>query len=99
MLALQELKGVVIDEIQRVRHLFPILRVLADRTPVPAMLRFRTMLAHWHGQIWNAAEPELDPLWSCPKIWIVHAGSKRFPLHKPLKAISLADFVMEQKVF
>lgn len=148
MLALQALKGlVVIDEIQRAPHLFPILRVLADRTPVrtrflilgsaspslvkgaseslagrlesipvsgfgldeigaanlsrlwmrggfprsylarsetdslawrrdfintllerdipqlgigisaPAMLRFWTMLAHWHGQIWNAAEP------------------------------------------
>jgi uncharacterized protein len=148
MLALQDLKGVVvIDEIQRAPHLFPILRLLADRTPVkarflilgsaspnlvkgaseslagrlepipvsgfglaevgaanlhrlwmrggfprsylarsetdslawrrdfintvlerdipqlgigisaPAMLRFWTMLAHWHGQIWNAAEP------------------------------------------
>jgi predicted AAA+ superfamily ATPase len=148
MLALQDLKGVVvIDEIQRAPHLFPVLRVLADRTPVkarflilgsaspnlvkgaseslagrlesipvsgfglnevgtanlhrlwmrggfprsflarsetdslawrrdfintilerdipqlgigisaPAMLRFWTMLAHWHGQIWNAAEP------------------------------------------
>src|SRR5689334_1318748 len=35
MLALQALKGlVVIDEIQRAPHLFPILRVLADRTPV-----------------------------------------------------------------
>lgn len=35
MLALQNLKGVVvIDEIQRSPQLFPILRVLADRTPV-----------------------------------------------------------------
>ena len=23
---------------------------------VPAMRRFRTMLAHWHGQTWNASE-------------------------------------------
>ena len=148
MLALENLKGlVVIDEIQRVPQLFPILRVLADRTPIKtrflilgsaspnlikgaseslagrleyipvsgfglkevgqenlhrlwlrggfprsflarsetdslvwrrdfintvlerdlpqlgigisssAMLRFWTMLAHWHGQVWNAAEP------------------------------------------
>ena len=26
-------------------------------TPSPALLRFWTMLAHYHGQIWNAAEP------------------------------------------
>ena len=25
--------------------------------PAPAMLRFWTMLAHYHGQLWNAAEP------------------------------------------
>jgi hypothetical protein len=27
------------------------------RLPSTALLRFWTMLAHWHGQIWNAAEP------------------------------------------
>jgi uncharacterized protein len=26
-------------------------------TPAPTMLRFWTMLAHYHGQLWNAAEP------------------------------------------
>lgn len=26
-------------------------------TPAPTLLRFWTMLAHYHGQIWNAAEP------------------------------------------
>lgn len=26
-------------------------------TPSPALLRFWTMLAHYHGQVWNAAEP------------------------------------------
>ncbi|HYR24839.1 MAG TPA: DUF4143 domain-containing protein, partial [Aquabacterium sp.] len=26
-------------------------------TPAPAMRRFWTMLAHYHGQIWNAADP------------------------------------------
>jgi hypothetical protein len=37
MTALQDLRGlVVIDEIQRRPELFPILRVLADRTPLPA---------------------------------------------------------------
>ncbi len=37
MTALQNLKGlVVIDEIQRRPELFPILRVLADRVPLPA---------------------------------------------------------------
>src|SRR6266852_1357056 len=36
-LALRPLKGlVVIDEIQRRPELFPLLRVLADRTPLPA---------------------------------------------------------------
>ena len=36
MLALKELKGlVVIDEIQRLPELFPVLRVLADRSPLP----------------------------------------------------------------
>jgi hypothetical protein len=28
-----------------------------------------------------------------PKIWVVHAGSKRFPLHKAVEAIPLADFI------
>lgn len=37
MTALQDLKGlVVIDEIQRRPDIFPVLRVLADRTPLPA---------------------------------------------------------------
>jgi predicted AAA+ superfamily ATPase len=27
------------------------------RTPTATLLRFWTMLAHYHGQIWNAAEP------------------------------------------
>jgi hypothetical protein len=37
MLALQDLQGlVVIDEVQRRPELFPVLRVLADRTPLPA---------------------------------------------------------------
>lgn len=37
MLALRPLKGlVVIDEVQRLPELFPILRVLADRSPAPA---------------------------------------------------------------
>jgi len=37
MTALQDLRGViVIDEVQRRRDLFPILRVLADREPLPA---------------------------------------------------------------
>ena len=27
------------------------------RTPAPTLLRFWTMLAHYHGQVWNAAEP------------------------------------------
>jgi predicted AAA+ superfamily ATPase len=37
MTALQDLQGlVVIDEIQRRPELFPVLRVLADRTPLPA---------------------------------------------------------------
>ena len=37
MLALRELRGlVVIDEVQRQPGLFPILRVLADRKPLPA---------------------------------------------------------------
>lgn len=37
MLALRELRGlVVIDEVQRLPELFPVLRVLADRTPLPA---------------------------------------------------------------
>ena len=37
MLALRDLCGiVVIDEIQRRPDLFPLLRVLADRTPLPA---------------------------------------------------------------
>jgi len=37
MLALQELRGlVVIDEVQRQPELFPVLRVLTDRKPLPA---------------------------------------------------------------
>ena len=33
------------------------LPVLGLNVPAPAMLRFWTMLAHYHGQIWNAADP------------------------------------------
>ena len=33
------------------------LPVLGMNVPAPAMLRFWTMLAHYHGQIWNAADP------------------------------------------
>ena len=37
MVALQDLQGlIVIDEVQRRPDLFPILRVLSDRTPLPA---------------------------------------------------------------
>ena len=37
MSALQPLKGlVVVDEVQRMPELFPLLRVLADRKPLPA---------------------------------------------------------------
>ncbi|MEW5867992.1 MAG: ATP-binding protein [Chloroflexota bacterium] len=49
MTALSGLKGlVVIDEIQRLPELFPILRVLADRSPLPA-----------HFLILGSASPEL----------------------------------------
>jgi hypothetical protein len=30
---------------------------LGVRTPTATLLRFWTMLAHYHGQVWNAAEP------------------------------------------
>ena len=41
MTALQDLQGlVVIDEIQRRPDIFPVLRVLADRTPLPARFLF-----------------------------------------------------------
>jgi len=30
---------------------------LGIRVPAPTLLRFWTMLAHYHGQVWNAAEP------------------------------------------
>jgi uncharacterized protein len=33
------------------------LNQLGINVPAPAMLRFWTMLAHYHGQVWNAAEP------------------------------------------
>jgi hypothetical protein len=33
------------------------LPALGMNVPAPAMLRFWTMLAHYHGQIWNAADP------------------------------------------
>jgi len=49
MLALRELRGlVVIDEVQRQPELFPVLRVLADRKPLPA-----------HFLILGSASPEL----------------------------------------
>ena len=32
-------------------------RQLGITIPAPALLRFWTMLAHYHGQVWNAAEP------------------------------------------
>ena len=33
------------------------LRQLGFNAPAPAMLRFWTMLAHYHGQIWSASDP------------------------------------------
>jgi len=33
------------------------LRQFGINVPAPAMLRFWTMLSHYHGQIWNAADP------------------------------------------
>jgi len=33
------------------------LPALGMNAPAPSMLRFWTMLAHYHGQIWNAADP------------------------------------------
>lgn len=33
------------------------LPMLGMNAPAPAMLRFWTMLAHYHGQVWNAADP------------------------------------------
>jgi predicted AAA+ superfamily ATPase len=33
------------------------LNQLGIRVPAPAMLRFWTMLSHYHGQIWSAADP------------------------------------------
>lgn len=42
---------------------------LGVRTPAPAILRFWTMLAHYHGQVWNAAEPARSLGLSQPTIW------------------------------
>ena len=39
------------------RHLETDLPQLGINIAVPAMLRFWRMLAHYHGQLWNAAEP------------------------------------------
>lgn len=39
------------------RYLRSDLPEFGANVPVPAMLRFWTMLAHFHGQIWNAAHP------------------------------------------
>jgi len=42
MSALQPLKGlVVLHEVQRMPELFPLLRVLADRKPLPYIRRWR----------------------------------------------------------
>ena len=47
MTALRDLKDlVVIDEIQRRPELFPILRVLVDRDPMPERARMRSRLDH-----------------------------------------------------
>jgi predicted AAA+ superfamily ATPase len=37
--------------------------------PAPALLRFWTMLAHYHGQIWKAAEPARSLGTSEPTVW------------------------------
>jgi predicted AAA+ superfamily ATPase len=52
MIALRELRGlVVIDEVQRRPELFPTLRVLADRKPLPArFLILGSAAASWLGQ-------------------------------------------------
>ncbi len=90
---LERLQGlVVIDEVQRQPELFPLLRVLMDRSDAPgqylllgsaspslarqagldvaapAMLRFWTMLARYHGQIWSAADPARSLAVSQPTI-------------------------------
>ena len=39
------------------RHVSGDLALLGINVPAPLMMRFWQMLAHYHGQIWNAAEP------------------------------------------
>ena len=39
------------------RHVSGDLPLLGMNAPAPLMMRFWQMLAHYHGQIWNAAEP------------------------------------------
>lgn len=39
------------------RHISGDLALLGINVPAPMMMRFWQMLAHYHGQIWNAAEP------------------------------------------
>jgi uncharacterized protein len=39
------------------RHVSGDLPLLGMNAPAPLMTRFRQMLAHYHGQTWNAAEP------------------------------------------
>jgi hypothetical protein len=55
MTALEGLRGlVVIDEIQRAPELFPVLRVLADRRPLPA--RFVAEGASAHSGTWHCRQ-------------------------------------------
>ena len=39
------------------RHVSGDLSLLGINVPAPMMMRFWQMLAHYHGQVWNAAEP------------------------------------------
>jgi predicted AAA+ superfamily ATPase len=68
MTVLESLSGlVVLDEVQRKPDLFELVRVLVDRpgneapqlgigVPAETLRRFWTMVAHYHGQMWNAAQ-------------------------------------------
>ena len=81
MLALAECRGlVVLDEIQRRPDIFPALRVLADRRPLPC--RFLVL---------GSATPEL--LLKLDRLDVVHAGDDSFPLGPRIQAIPAAQLI------
>ncbi len=87
MLALKERTGlVVIDEIQRIPDLFPVLRVLADRGKTPC--RFLILGSASPAMLKQGSESLAGRVFY-HRLDVIHAGEETFPLGPKVRTVPL----------